>query len=90
MILPGKPWPLPIRTSSPWVRAATPGSAKMDSSRRRSIDHPTLWSVDSPNLYTAIVTVKSGGKVRDAERITFGVRTVRFDADHGFFLNGQP
>jgi beta-galactosidase len=54
------------------------------------IDHPALWSVESPNLYTAIVTVKTGDKVRDAERITFGVRTVRFDADHGFFLNGQP
>jgi beta-galactosidase len=50
---------------------------------------PALWSVDSPNLYTAIVTVKSGDKVRDAERVTFGVRTVRFDAEHGFFLNGK-
>jgi beta-galactosidase len=53
------------------------------------IDQAELWSVESPNLYTAIVSVKSGDKVRDAERITFGVRTVRFDADHGFFLNGQ-
>ncbi|MGB8029176.1 MAG: beta-galactosidase GalA [Terracidiphilus sp.] len=53
------------------------------------LDRPALWSVETPNLYTAIVTVKSGDKVRDAERITFGVRTVRFDADHGFFLNGQ-
>ncbi len=50
---------------------------------------PALWSVETPNLYTAVVTVKSGDKVRDAERISFGVRTARFDADHGFFLNGQ-
>jgi beta-galactosidase len=53
------------------------------------IEHPALWSVETPNLYTAIVSVKSGDNVRDAERITFGVRTVKFDADHGFFLNGQ-
>ncbi len=53
------------------------------------IDHPMFWSVDSPNLYTAIATLKSGGIVCDVERITFGVRTVRFDADHGFFLNGK-
>jgi beta-galactosidase len=53
------------------------------------LSNPALWSVESPNLYTAIVTVKSGDKVRDAERITFGVRFVRFEADHGFFLNGQ-
>jgi len=53
------------------------------------IDHPMYWSVDTPNLYTAIATLKSGGTVRDVERITFGIRTVKFDADHGFFLNGQ-
>ena len=53
------------------------------------IDHPMFWSVDSPNLYTAIATLKSGGTVCDAERITFGVRTAKFDADKGFFLNGQ-
>ena len=46
--------------------------------------------MDSPNLYTAVVTVKSGDKVRDAERVTFGVRTAKFTADHGFFLNGKP
>jgi beta-galactosidase len=48
-----------------------------------------LWSPDEPNLYSAIVTVESNGKPRDAERVTFGVRTARFDAEHGFFLNGQ-
>ena len=45
---------------------------------------------DEPNLYSAIVTVESDGKVRDAERVSFGVRTVVFDADKGFFLNGKP
>src|SRR5580698_5566865 len=53
------------------------------------LSNPALWSVETPNLYTAIVQVKSGDKVRDAERITFGVRFVRFEADRGFFLNGQ-
>jgi beta-galactosidase len=51
---------------------------------------PALWSVDAPNLYSAIVTVEAGGKARDAERISFGVRTAVFDADKGFFLNGKP
>ena len=54
-----------------------------------TIMRPVLWSVERPNLYTAVVTVKSGDKVRDAERVSFGVRTVKFDADHGFFLNGE-
>src|ERR1017187_7417908 len=48
-----------------------------------------LWSVDEPNLYSVIVTVESGGKTRDAERVSFGVRTAVFDAEKGFFLNGK-
>ena len=51
--------------------------------------NPALWSVDAPNLYSAIVTVEAGGKTRDAERVSFGVRTAVFDADKGFFLNGK-
>jgi len=54
-----------------------------------TLPNPTLWSLDNPYLYTAIVTVKSNGKVRDAEQISFGVRTAVFDADKGFFLNGK-
>jgi len=52
------------------------------------LDKPALWSVETPVLYTAVVTVESAGKVCDAERVSFGVRTLRFDADKGFFLNG--
>jgi len=54
-----------------------------------TLDNAALWSVDEPNLYSAIATVESGGKTRDAERISFGVRTAVFDADKGFFLNGK-
>jgi beta-galactosidase len=54
-----------------------------------NLANPALWSVDEPNLYSAIVTVEAGGKARDAERISFGVRTAVFDADKGFFLNGK-
>jgi beta-galactosidase len=53
------------------------------------LTNPALWSVDAPNLYSAIVTVEAGGKARDAERVSFGVRTAVFDADKGFFLNGK-
>jgi len=53
------------------------------------LGNPALWSVDAPNLYSAIVTVEAGGKARDAERVSFGVRTAVFDASKGFFLNGK-
>jgi len=52
--------------------------------------NPTLWSPETPTLYKAIVSVEAGGKTLDAERVTFGVRTVRFDVDKGFFLNDKP
>ena len=55
-----------------------------------NLPNAALWSVEAPNLYTAVLTVETGGTVRDAERIPFGVRTTRFDADKGFFLNDRP
>jgi beta-galactosidase len=51
--------------------------------------NPALWSPETPNLYSTVMTVESAGKVRDAERITFGVRSLSWDADKGFFLNGK-
>jgi beta-galactosidase len=62
------------------------GSATFRATAR--LVHPELWSVDAPNLYSTIVTVESGSKILDGERISFGVRTVVFDANKGLFLNG--
>jgi beta-galactosidase len=72
---------------APAQSIAIDGSAAYTASA--NLDRPALWSVDEPNLYTAIVSVESEGKVRDAERVVFGVRTAVFDADKGFFLNGK-
>ncbi len=55
-----------------------------------NLGSPALWSPETPNMYTAIATVESAGKLRDAERNPFGVRTLAWDADKGFFLNGKP
>jgi beta-galactosidase len=55
-----------------------------------NLTNPALWSPETPNMYSAVVTIESGGKPRDAERLSFGVRTIAFDADKGFFLNGKP
>jgi beta-galactosidase len=53
------------------------------------LKRPIFWSLDSPYLYTATITIETDGKVRDAERIQFGIRSIRFDSDKGFFLNGN-
>ncbi len=48
------------------------------------------WSPENPHLYSAIVSVESASKARDAELMPFGVRSINFDANKGFFLNGKP
>jgi len=53
-----------------------------------TLKNPALWSPETPNVYSALITV-DGAKIRDAERITFGIRDLRWDADKGFFLNGK-
>ena len=53
------------------------------------IANPLLWSPQTPNLYSVIVTVESAGRQVDAERFDFGIRTAVFDAEKGFFLNGK-
>jgi len=42
-----------------------------------SLSNPALWSPETPNLYSAVVTVESAAKARDAERVSFGVRDIR-------------
>jgi beta-galactosidase len=54
-----------------------------------TVANPALWSLETPVLYSAVVTVEASGKERDAERVRFGVRSIRFDVDKGFFLNGK-
>ncbi|MGB8319103.1 MAG: glycoside hydrolase family 2 TIM barrel-domain containing protein, partial [Ignavibacteriaceae bacterium] len=55
-----------------------------------NIDNPILWSVDNPNLYNAVTTIEYNNQISDNYSTTFGIRTFRFDADKGFYLNGKP
>lgn len=51
---------------------------------------PRLWSVDDPILYKVSVALRHNGCMVDENETPCGFRTLRFDADHGFFLNDQP
>ncbi len=53
------------------------------------VNKPNLWSVESPNLYTAVSKIYVGKIQKDEYKTTFGFRTIRFDKDKGFFLNGK-
>jgi len=58
--------------------------------QRVSLLNPMLWSTESPYLYRVTTTVQSDEQVNDTYETTFGIRTIRFDPDRGFFLNGKP
>lgn len=54
------------------------------------VSNPVLWSLEIPYLYKLSTDVLENGQIIDHYETTFGIRTIRFDAAKGFFLNGKP
>lgn len=50
---------------------------------------PALWDIESPNLYHIHTDLIREDQVTDTEDQNFGFRTLRFDCNEGFFLNGR-
>ena len=63
------------------------GSAAFSATAK--LAHPTIWSPENSVLYYAVASVETNGKVRDRDKASFGVRTLGWDADNGFSLNGK-
>ena len=58
-------------------------------SSERSVESPELWNLETPQLYTAVVTVFANRKRVDSENVTFGIRSFEFVPATGFWLNGK-
>ena len=54
-----------------------------------NLSNVRLWSLEDPYLYRVISVVKSGNEIVHQTKTRFGIRTVKFDATEGFFLNGK-
>lgn len=54
-----------------------------------SVSDAALWSLEERNLYRLVTEVDSDGVAMDRYETRFGIRTLRFDANEGFFLNGK-
>lgn len=67
---------------------ALPANGKRDISMQMPLRQPHLWSLENPYLYKLQVTVLRDGHSIDGDETNFGVRTIRFDPNKGFFLNG--
>jgi beta-galactosidase len=58
--------------------------------QRTTVRGPALWSLEKPQLYQLVTKVLADGKVVDDAAVAFGIRSIRFDFEKGFFLNGKP
>jgi len=54
-----------------------------------AINSPALWSLEQTNLYRVTTQVIQNGKKVDESSLNTGFRTIKFDAEQGFFLNGK-
>jgi len=54
-----------------------------------SVPSPNLWDLTAPYCYTLRTEVLVGGEIHDTYDTPFGIRSIAFDADEGFFLNGK-
>lgn len=57
---------------------------------RTKVLNPQLWSTEHPYLYKMETSVWQNGRQVDVVATPIGIRDIRFDADKGFLLNGQP
>lgn len=57
--------------------------------QRMVLAHPRLWDVENPNLYVAVTTLLQDGKAINRYTTPFGIRSIRFTENDGFYLNGK-
>ncbi|HEX8138087.1 MAG TPA: beta-galactosidase GalB [Pyrinomonadaceae bacterium] len=78
-----------VASTSPASVRVGPGAGATDAATVR-VNRPKLWTLEQPRLYVAVTSVTKDGRVVDSYETVFGIRTIRFDAERGFFLNGEP
>jgi hypothetical protein len=75
------------------ARASQRVTVPAKSLRKATVDltvaKPLLWSTRTPNLYKLKTTVVQNGRTVDETVTTAGIRTMQFDANKGFALNGE-
>jgi beta-galactosidase len=54
-----------------------------------TVPTPHRWSVKDPYLYEVEASVRVAGRLTDRETVPYGLRTVGWDAERGFLLNGE-
>ena len=87
-LLNGRTTGKPVSSSSP-ISVDLPSEASAKGTVTMRVANPKLWGLQKPNLYAAVTTVEQNGKILDVHETVFGIRTIQFDVDKGFLLNGE-
>ena len=53
------------------------------------VPNPSLWSPESPVLYSAETRLFKGEELKDVYTTPFGIRSIEIIPDKGFYLNGE-
>lgn len=53
------------------------------------VEQPKLWSPETPVLYKAVSRIYAGDTLLDTYITRFGIRTIEYVPDKGFYLNGK-
>ena len=72
------------------LQITVPADGSRTVTQKITVANPVLWSLERPRLYHLSQVVLGRGQTLDINTETFGIRTIRFDADTGFYLNGKP
>ena len=54
-----------------------------------AVANPKLWSIETPHMHKLVTTLRTDGAVVDQYETPFGIRSIRFDPNEGFLLNGK-
>lgn len=54
-----------------------------------NLNNPKLWSIEETNQYKAEIQIWRESKLEDSYVVDFGIRSIRFDANTGFYLNDK-
>ena len=70
--------------------SSLPPGGRDTEEQQTTFNKPQLWDPDSPQLYRAVSKIYYREEPVDEIETRFGIRTVAFKADSGFWLNERP
>jgi beta-galactosidase len=69
--------------------ASVPASEDQTFEQSLAVRRPLLWSLEERNLYKLVTEISVQGEIVDRYETPFGIRTIDFNPQKGFFLNGK-